>query len=121
LSDYKEKFLNYYKHLRQRDRNSTLAAAIPGFEQEEEQPCRDVDSASVGEYEDGYFGETTAPSLSPSARISEILNHLSALDLKVRAEDLMKLCPKDPMEPAFNIMADVRAYFQGTFVCPLSF
>ncbi|KAJ6450049.1 P-loop containing nucleoside triphosphate hydrolase protein [Mycena sanguinolenta] len=98
LSDYKEKFLNYYKHLRQRDRNSTLAAAIPGFNQEE-QPC--------GEHE-AMESERIDP-------IDVILYHLSALDLKVRAEDLMKLCPKDPMEPAFNIMADVRAYFQVAY------
>ncbi|KAJ7331028.1 hypothetical protein DFH08DRAFT_1022202 [Mycena albidolilacea] len=132
LSDYKEKFLNYYKHLRQRDRNSTLAAAIPGFDQEEEQSCRDADSVPVPVDQESfeapaakpsyyrgpsvrYIEEAIAPKLSPSARISEILNHLSSLDLKVRAEDLMKLCPKDPMEPAFNIMADVRAYFQVAY------
>ncbi|KAJ6529313.1 P-loop containing nucleoside triphosphate hydrolase protein [Mycena capillaripes] len=146
LSDYKEKFFNHYKHLRQRDRNSTLAAAIPGFNQEEEPPCRDVlyspvPRANEGEYEyliesspakssfyhatgseTRYVREASpvriAPMLSPSARISEILNHLSALDLQVRAEDLMKLCPKDPMEPAFNIMADVRAYFQVANILP---
>ncbi|KAJ6476119.1 P-loop containing nucleoside triphosphate hydrolase protein [Mycena sanguinolenta] len=147
LSDYKEKFLNYYKHLRQRDRNSTLAAAIPGFNQEEEQLGSDAEFAGVADVRDDdardYFSDSipvepsvyratysaapfvqaaaplrtirVAPRLSPSARISEILNHLSALDLKVRAEDLMKLCPKDPMEPAFNIMADVRAYFQVAY------
>ncbi|KAJ7809004.1 P-loop containing nucleoside triphosphate hydrolase protein [Mycena olivaceomarginata] len=113
LSDYKEKLLNYYKHLRQRDRNSTLAAAIPGFDQAEEQPSRDEAHSAREGYD--YFEEAPSPRLSPSARISEILNHLSALDLKVRAEDLMKLCPKDPMEPAFNIMADVRAYFQVAY------
>ncbi|KAJ7281014.1 P-loop containing nucleoside triphosphate hydrolase protein [Mycena rebaudengoi] len=120
LSDYKEKFFNYYKHLRQKDRNSTLAAAISGFEPEEEQPGRDVIVAEKYEYfrESSYAEEALPPRAiapSPSARISEILNHLSALDLEVRAEDLMKLCLKDPMEPAFNIMADVRAYFQVAY------
>ncbi|KAF8145482.1 P-loop containing nucleoside triphosphate hydrolase protein [Mycena galopus ATCC 62051] len=138
LSDYKEKFLNYYKHLRQRDRNPTLAAAIPGFDQEEEQPCMDVGSPPVTEDQGRDFADASAetssfyrtfsethyatevhraiaPTLSPSARISEILKHLSALDLEVRDKDLMKLCSKDPMEPAFNIMADVRAYFQVAY------
>ncbi|KAJ7731654.1 P-loop containing nucleoside triphosphate hydrolase protein [Mycena metata] len=142
LSDYKEKFLNYYKHLRQRDRNSTLAAAIPGFNQEEEQSSISLPDAREVQYSDGDYDTSIeseapssysapfsgrsytvqakpprviAPSLSPSARITEILKHLSALDLEVRSEDLMKLCPKDPMEPAFNIMADVRAYFQVAY------
>ena len=33
----------------------------------------------------------------------------------VKAADLPKLLPSDPMEPALHIMATVRAYFQGTF------
>jgi hypothetical protein len=31
----------------------------------------------------------------------------------VHAVDLAKLLPPDPMEPALNIMASVRAYFHG--------
>jgi hypothetical protein len=29
-------------------------------------------------------------------------------------EDIYKILPADKMFPAINIMADVRAYFQGT-------
>lgn len=35
--------------------------------------------------------------------------------------DLAKLAPLDPMEPALNIMAGVRAYFQGSEACPSFF
>jgi hypothetical protein len=38
--------------------------------------------------------------------------------------DIPKLLPPDPFEPALDIMADVRAYFQGNafleFIHPLS-
>jgi hypothetical protein len=36
----------------------------------------------------------------------------------LQAADLAKLLPSDEMEPAINIMAEVRAYFQGNiFPC----
>jgi hypothetical protein len=46
--------------------------------------------------------------------ISETLISLTRLGLeRVDAASLAKLLPPDPMEPAVEIMADVRAYFQG--------
>ncbi|KAK7036327.1 P-loop containing nucleoside triphosphate hydrolase protein [Favolaschia claudopus] len=99
LSDYKEKFMTYYKQLRQKDRNPTLAAAIP----------------SLNPVIDEVPPSPDPISRSPSVLVSEVLRNLSALNLSIRAEDLMKLCPRDPMEPAFNIMADVRAYFQVAY------
>jgi hypothetical protein len=45
---------------------------------------------------------------------SDVLSNLVKLGFTgLKAEDLAKLLAPDEMEPALNIMADVRAYFQG--------
>lgn len=45
---------------------------------------------------------------------AQVLSGLSAIGIAgVKAIDLPKLLPSDPYEPALNIMACVRAYFQG--------
>jgi hypothetical protein len=47
--------------------------------------------------------------------ISETLSSLTRLGLEAaNASALTKLLPSDPMDPAIEIMADVRAYFQGS-------
>jgi hypothetical protein len=46
--------------------------------------------------------------------IAQVLSGLAAIGLNsVTADDLVKLLPPDRIDPALNIMADVRAYFQG--------
>jgi hypothetical protein len=88
LADYKTKFLSNYKTAREKAQNPVLAAAIEGYR------------------------------LAPSG-ISQILSGLAALGLNdINADDLVKLLPPDRMDPALNIMSDVRAYFQGdlTFI-----
>jgi hypothetical protein len=45
--------------------------------------------------------------------IQAALTTLAAIGLSVKMEDLPRLLPPDDMEPALNIMAEVRAYFQG--------
>lgn len=48
--------------------------------------------------------------------ISKVLSGLIEIGLTgVEAGDLAKLLKTDEMEPALEIMADVRAYFQGGF------
>ncbi|KAG6329455.1 hypothetical protein ID866_9634 [Astraeus odoratus] len=44
--------------------------------------------------------------------VKEAIMALSQLDIHIKPEDFSKLLPSDPMEPALNIMASVRAYFQ---------
>jgi len=48
--------------------------------------------------------------------LNKTLTGLTTLGLeKANAPSLAKLLPSDPMEPAIEIMAHVRAYFQGAW------
>lgn len=86
LADYKAKFLSNYKTAREKAQNPVLAAAIEGY------------------------------SVAPTA-ISQVLSSLVALGLNdINADDLVKLLPPDRMDPALNIMSDVRAYFQSDLI-----
>lgn len=47
-------------------------------------------------------------------KINAVLSNLTAMGITtVEAQHLVKLLPTDPMEPALQIMASVRAYFEG--------
>ena len=49
------------------------------------------------------------------AAASEALSSLTRIGLEqADASLLANLLPPDPMDPAIEIMADVRAYFQGS-------
>ena len=49
--------------------------------------------------------------------IAKVLAGLAEIGMTgVKAEDLPKLLPPDRMAPALEIMADVRAYFQGIYI-----
>ncbi|KAJ7841621.1 P-loop containing nucleoside triphosphate hydrolase protein [Mycena olivaceomarginata] len=90
LADYKTKFLSDYKSTREKAQNPVLANAIEAH--------RLVSSP------------TTYPG------IAQVLAGLAAVGLNgIDAEDLVKLLPPDRMDPALNIMADVRAYFQVAY------
>jgi hypothetical protein len=95
LADYKEKFLTYYRRVRQdartKDRN---LGAVPG-------PSDNQDKNKAG-------------------LTSEALSLLTALGYEVKKEDLNKLLGQDMMEPALEIMATVRAYFQGMSLLPFT-
>jgi hypothetical protein len=46
--------------------------------------------------------------------MNEAVSSLTRMGLQgIKASSLAKLLPADPMEPAIEIMADVRAYFQS--------
>lgn len=90
LADYKSKFLAHYKGAREADRNATLMNAIRQYS-----PPKKVD-----------------PSILTG--MAKVLSGLVEIGITgVKPEELAKLIPADGMEPALNIMADVRAYFQG--------
>ncbi|KAJ7494128.1 P-loop containing nucleoside triphosphate hydrolase protein [Mycena latifolia] len=99
LADYKAKFLSYYKGAREKAQNATLAAAIDRY--------RGRSAPRVSEVYD------EVPSFSG---IAGVLSGLATIGLNgVDAEDLVKLLPPDRMDPALNIMSDVRAYFQVAY------
>ena len=84
FASYKDKFLTYYRDAR--DYDNSLMAKL--------QLAR-------------------APS-DFEASVNKALSSLTEIGLSgVKATDLPRLLSPDPMEPALNIMASVRAYFQG--------
>ncbi|KAF8839963.1 hypothetical protein BDN67DRAFT_952527 [Paxillus ammoniavirescens] len=85
-SDYKDKFLAYYKGCRE---NTNLAT-------------------KTNAYQSGQRTNESDP-------ITKILAGLSEIGITATAEDLPRLLPSDPMEAALNIMASVRAYFQVAY------
>jgi hypothetical protein len=126
LSDYKDKFLSHYKGLRQQDfyatRNPMQKPSMPTL--------NFTKGTSTGSEKDFFkFGKTTVPapgsssqsqpSSSADEKINAVMAGLAELGFHgLTVPDLAKLLPPDEMEPAINIMAEVRAYFQGkTFRC----
>ena len=95
LSDYKEKFLTFYRGVRNKGNHKDIMNYI----------------------------DTYAPpkNSSNSYGISKVMSGLAEIGLiGVQARDLAKLFKIDDMEPALEIMADVRAYFQGaSFGCEI--
>ncbi|KAG9308178.1 P-loop containing nucleoside triphosphate hydrolase protein [Chiua virens] len=86
-SDYKDKFLAYYKACRdERDLVTKL-----------------------------QLGRQAKRSDEREGLISTALAGLNNLGITVTAVDLPKLLPPDPIESALNIMASVRAYFQVSY------
>ena len=98
FSDYKDKFLALYRawridtdllsKLKQVETPATVPQASPGFSRAHQDPYQSV---------------------------NKVLSGLSEIGISVKATELAKLLPPDPMEPALNIMASIRAYFQGGF------
>lgn len=55
-------------------------------------------------------------SSSKVEKIHRVMDGLAEIGMPgIKAEDLTKLLPPDIMEPALNIMADVCAYYQGSY------
>ena len=50
--------------------------------------------------------------------VQDAISALRKLGIDAQRDDLHKLLPSDPMEPALGIMASVRGYFQGTTYTP---
>jgi hypothetical protein len=99
LADYKDKFLAYYRGAREQDRNPRLMSAIQAYSP----PIPTTGLRIAGHPEPSPVG------------IAKILAGLVEIGIiGVKPEDLPKVIPPDGMEPALVIMADVRAYFQGT-------
>ena len=96
LSDYRSKFLAHYKGARESCQQPDLMKMI--------QAARPV-----------------ALGYSPTG-VAKVIASLAEIGMSgVRADDLAKLLPPDKMEPALEIMAGVRAYFQGKYFIPCFF
>ncbi|THU89402.1 hypothetical protein K435DRAFT_677975 [Dendrothele bispora CBS 962.96] len=91
MADYREKFMAYYKGARHEHSNTMLMQQINSYH------------------------PPTDPSSQEQSPVSKILSGLVQVGMYgVKATDLPKLL-SDPMEPALDIMADVRAYFQVAY------
>ncbi|KAF9558114.1 hypothetical protein CPC08DRAFT_639388 [Agrocybe pediades] len=92
FTDYRDKFLTYFRGERQRYDQSKLALAINQYYQRQPTPAP-VD-----------YG------------IEKVMSGLAQIGLTgISAGDLHKLPSSGPLEPAMTIMADVRAYFQVAY------
>ncbi|KAF7317583.1 hypothetical protein MKEN_00845300 [Mycena kentingensis (nom. inval.)] len=87
LSDYKAKYLTRFRETRDKAANSAFATNIKNY------------------------NSTTYTNNA----MSQVLSGLATLGLsKANAADLAKLLPPDETDGTLHIMADVRAYFQGS-------
>jgi hypothetical protein len=97
LADYKSKFLAHYKGARQKYERFDILGAIQSF----------------NSYESSDDATTTAQING----ITKIMAGLAEIGMTgIEPEQLPRLLPPDRMEPALVIMAEVRAYFQGSCV-----
>ncbi|KAI5117950.1 hypothetical protein M0805_004715 [Coniferiporia weirii] len=88
LNNYKDKFLAYYKGCWQMEQNSDVMRRIQEYTK--------------------WTG--------PHNPLTEALASLTKLQIsEVTAQDLPKLLPNDPYEPALDIMATARAYYQVSY------
>ncbi|KAG1734532.1 P-loop containing nucleoside triphosphate hydrolase protein [Suillus lakei] len=93
-SDYKAKFLGYYKGCRDK---GELTVKLQNYQ------------APATIHAHPVHGQAFQQA------VHKALAGLTEAGLSVQANDLPKLLPVDPMEPALLIMAGVRAYFQVAY------
>jgi hypothetical protein len=94
-SDYRDKFLSLYRGCREMGNNGQVMKNLQS-------------------YKPHVPNNFTSP-ISVQTGLDQILSALPQVGITgTQAADLAKLFPPDPMEPALNIMAGVRAYFQGS-------
>jgi hypothetical protein len=94
-SDYKNKFLSYYRACREKD-GDTTSELIKNLQTYRPPAASRLPST---DFQDG---------------MARVLSGLPQVGINgVKPVDLAKLLPSDPMDQALHIMAGVRAYFQG--------
>lgn len=100
LSDYKDKFLAHYRGARELYQQPDVVRTIQSFSS--------TQAARAFQFNNGQ----------PTG-VAKVIASLAEMGMSgIKAEDLAKLFPPDKMEPALEIMADVRAYFQGMSFVP---
>lgn len=94
LSDYKEKFLAHFKAAREEDIRGGVTKHVQAFK--------------ASDPVDG----------NEECGVPKVLSGLTEMGITgTQPEDIYKILPGDKMFPAINIMANVRAYFQGMHPC----
>ncbi|EKM81299.1 hypothetical protein AGABI1DRAFT_56763 [Agaricus bisporus var. burnettii JB137-S8] len=100
LSDYKSKFLAYYRSARRKNNHNVIMDSINAYAP----PANPTPAVSSKQAPNPVYG------------VSKVLSGLTEMGFNgVQANDLAKLLRTDNMEPAIEIMADVRAYFQVAY------
>jgi hypothetical protein len=95
-SDYKDKFLSFYRGCREKADNPQFMADLQKYRPHVPNQISEANSFQNG--------------------MAAILSGLPKVGITgTRPADIARLFPSDPMEPALNIMAGVRAYFQGLY------
>jgi hypothetical protein len=94
-SDYRDKYLSFYRGYRDMGNNGQIMK----------------DLQSYNPYVPNSYSSPT-PAQKGMGQILSALPQIGITD--TQTADPAKLFPPDPMEPALNIMAGVRAYFQGS-------
>ncbi|KAH8110474.1 P-loop containing nucleoside triphosphate hydrolase protein [Phellopilus nigrolimitatus] len=98
LARYKDDFLAYYKGCRQMESNNVAMEHVQEYTRLSSSTGIDLNTIS-------------------NHPVSRILSGLNTMNIRdVKASDLLKLLPKDPYEPALELMAIVSAYYQGRCV-----
>ncbi|RXW23709.1 hypothetical protein EST38_g2143 [Candolleomyces aberdarensis] len=101
LSDYREKFLAYYKAAREDDIRNFVTKQVKAYKNTASTLSNS--RASDDEYE------------CPKG-IPKVLLGLTEMGITgILPDDIYKILPADEMAPAISIMADVRAYFQVAY------
>lgn len=98
FTDYRSKFIAYYRGQRQRYARPELSPAVEAFTNK-----RHAESNAGG----------TGFMTSASEAVKKLMAAFAELSIDVTPAQLQKILAEDTMEPALCIMADVRAYFQG--------
>jgi hypothetical protein len=126
LSEYKSKFLAYYKSARDKETRGEVTSQIESFisqpivsSSRSQQPSTPGNSEAAKKSQpSGFssFGSSEEATHEPNG-IAKVLAGLTEMGIMgIRPQDLYRILPPDEMEPAINIMADVRAYFQGAWL-----
>jgi hypothetical protein len=92
FQDYKTKFLTHYRGSRQRGLQKSLIETLEDHCNSAAQLVEGIDQRPV----------------------TKVLTGLSELGVQAGVMDIPKMMETDPYEPALEIMASVRAYFQGS-------
>lgn len=98
FTDYRSKFVAYYRGQRQRYARPELSPAVDAFT-------------------NNRTAESTGLVNAASEAVKRLMSAFAELSIDVSSAQLQKILAEDTMEPALCIMADVRAYFQGKLTC----
>lgn len=122
LSEYRSKFLAYYKAARSYETNPSFMGTILGSQNPYQRPSTPV--MKEEEYADVVHDSpyvyspprASIPSRVPDTPpLEQVLQGFARLGIHVTANEVAKILPADEMESALDIMAEVRAYFQVAY------